>query len=126
MSGSSENNLTSPSDRFLPTNFNTSAHLARLSGTYSPGPTSDLSQAVGNFQNALSSPTEGNIPWKWTEEEEDKILSLRQTGMMWEEIAKQLGGQSALSFQNHYCTNLIQRVPWTKEGKSKLAESYEK
>ncbi|KAL9058808.1 MAG: hypothetical protein Q9162_001532 [Coniocarpon cinnabarinum] len=61
---------------------------------------------------------------KWTEEEDDQLITLRGEGMKWEEIAKHVPGRSAIACRLHYQNFLERRAAWDEEKKNKLAQLY--
>ena len=61
---------------------------------------------------------------KWTEEEDDLIITLRGEGTKWEEIAKHIPGRSAIACRLHYQNFLQRRAGWDEEKKNKLAQLY--
>ena len=61
---------------------------------------------------------------KWTDEEDDQLITLRGEGMKWEEIAKHVPGRSAIACRLHYQNFLERRAAWDEEKKNKLAQLY--
>ena len=61
---------------------------------------------------------------KWTEEEDDTLITLRGENMKWEEIAKHVPGRSAIACRLHYQNFLERRAAWDEEKKNKLAQLY--
>lgn len=63
---------------------------------------------------------------KWSPEEDGKIVQLRQDGLKWEDVSKQLPGRSALSCRLRYQNYLEKNPIWDDSGKDKLARLYER
>lgn len=61
---------------------------------------------------------------KWTEDEDDMLITLRGENMKWEEIAKHVPGRSAIACRLHYQNFLERRAAWDEEKKNKLAQLY--
>ncbi|EDN03760.1 predicted protein [Histoplasma mississippiense (nom. inval.)] len=56
---------------------------------------------------------------KWSPEEDVLIIELRQRGMAWGDISKELPGRSALSCRLHYQNYLERRSEWSEDRKTK-------
>ncbi|QSS59409.1 hypothetical protein I7I51_08844 [Histoplasma capsulatum] len=56
---------------------------------------------------------------KWSSEEDVLIIELRQRGMAWGDISKELPGRSALSCRLHYQNYLERRSEWSEDRKTK-------
>lgn len=54
---------------------------------------------------------------KWSPEEDAKIIKLRSNNIKWEDISKQLPGQSAISCRLHYQNYLERRSEWNEDRK---------
>ena len=63
---------------------------------------------------------------KWTPNENALIISLRGSGMKWEDISQRLPGRSAISCRLHYQNYLERRSEWDEEKKNKLARLYDR
>lgn len=63
---------------------------------------------------------------KWTPNEDAQIISLRGSGMKWEDISKRLPGRSAISCRLHYQNYLERKSEWDDEKKNKLARLYDR
>lgn len=63
---------------------------------------------------------------KWGPDEDALIISLRGSGMKWEDISKRLPGRSVIACRLHYQNYLERRSPWDEEKKDKLARLYDR
>ena len=63
---------------------------------------------------------------KWSPDEDALIISLRGSGMKWEDISKRLPGRSVIACRLHYQNYLERRTPWDDEKKDKLARLYDR
>ena len=63
---------------------------------------------------------------KWAPDEDALIISLRGSGMKWEDISKRLPGRSVIACRLHYQNYLERRAPWDEEKKDKLARLYDR
>ena len=63
---------------------------------------------------------------KWTASENALIVSLRGSGMKWDDISTRLPGRSAISCRLHYQNYLERKSEWDDEKKNKLARLYDR
>ncbi|OJD09460.1 hypothetical protein ACJ73_10297 [Blastomyces percursus] len=58
---------------------------------------------------------------KWSSKEDALIIELRQRGMAWGDISKELPGRSALSCRLHYQNYLERRSEWSEDRKTRAS-----
>lgn len=80
--------------------------------------------APSNPHPAASSAKKHNS--KWSAGEDELIISLRGSGMKWDDISERLPGRTAIACRLHYQNYLERRVPWDEEKKDKLARLYDR
>lgn len=90
-----------------------------LAGPNGSSPSQMLKQAV-----ILPEESPEKKQLKWTPEEDNLIIELRNQGMIWDDIAKHCPGRSPISCRLRYQNYLEKRVIWDEEKKNKLARLY--
>jgi len=63
---------------------------------------------------------------KWGRDEDALLISLRGSGMKWEDISNRLPGRTVIACRLHYQNYLERRQPWDEEKKDKLARLYDR
>lgn len=63
---------------------------------------------------------------KWSPEEDGKIVQLRQDGLKWEDVSKQLPSRSPVSCRLRYQNYLEKNPIWDDSKMNKLARVYER
>lgn len=105
--------------------YNTIAeHTTSRRGEHSPNYSSGMKRPAPDDQHPFEQPAKRQS--KWSNEENQRIIELRGTGMKWEEVARYLPGRTALSCRLHYQNFLERRAEWDEEKKNKLARLYER
>ena len=61
---------------------------------------------------------------KWTTREDDRVTRLRNLGVIWDDISKQLPGRTAVSCRLRFQNYLENRDIWDDAKKNKLARLY--
>lgn len=60
----------------------------------------------------------------WEQNEDDLLITLRGSGMKWEDIANMMPGRTAIACRLHYQNYLEHPLSWNTEIKDKLAKLY--
>lgn len=63
---------------------------------------------------------------KWGRDEDALLISLRGSGMKWEDISNRLPGRTVIACRLHYQNYLERRTVWDEEKKDKLARLYDR
>ena len=106
------------------------SHSQRRPGPSLPGPAIASAAALSkrpppaNTHPSASPAKKHNS--KWGPDEDALIISLRGSGMKWEDISKRLPGRSVIACRLHYQNYLERRTPWDEEKKDKLARLYDR
>jgi hypothetical protein len=89
--------------------------LAASSNSKRPPPVTHPSASPAKKQNS-----------KWGRDEDALLISLRGSGMKWEDISNRLPGRTVIACRLHYQNYLERRQPWDEEKKDKLARLYDR
>jgi len=63
---------------------------------------------------------------KWGRDEDALLISLRGSGMKWEDISHRLPGRTVIACRLHYQNYLERRQLWDEKKKTKLARLYDR
>lgn len=87
-------------------------------------PTIPVPHRTPSSVSSVVSPPRSQI--KWCTEEEIKVIRLRNAGLKWEDVAKELPGRSDMACRLHYQNYLEKRTMWDDDLKNRLAYCYER
>ncbi len=72
------------------------------------------------------SPERAKKQSKWSQEEDAKIIQLRNNAMKWEDISKYLPGRSPTSCRLRHQNYLVKKLSWDEDRKTMLAKLYKR